>query len=45
MENVYKKCRDLIYDCAFSDVYAMRYIYFLNIEHELFISTEKKLSK
>lgn len=44
MENVYKKCRDLIYDCAFSDVYAMRYIYFLNIEHEpIYIYREKAL--
>ena len=44
MENVYKECRNLIYDCTFFDVYAMRYIYFLNIEHKPFyIHREKAL--
>lgn len=45
METVYKKCRDLIYDCAFSDVYAMRYIYFLNIGHEPFYIYRDKALK
>ena len=45
METVYKKCRNLIYDCAFSDVYVMRYIYFLNIEHEPFYIYREKALK